>query len=191
LSYSGFTIKYAVKSITQIIHLVQDELKGIPDIIFIGTEFAEIDFEIELKKLKYLCPNSYIIHYYLSESESILHFKNLNESSKSSFFISPFQLLIEIAFLKTRHLSKGFYRSNLFDQESIKKIKNLTEGELKVASLIASGFTYLETANRIGKGINTVRGRIKSIYFKLGVENNVQLSNLYIAYKNRFKIYEI
>ena len=68
----------------------------------------------------------------------------------------------------------------------IKKIKNLTVGELEVASMITAGLTYLETAKRIGKSINTVRGRIKSIYFKLGVENSVQLTNLHQALDTRF-----
>jgi DNA-binding CsgD family transcriptional regulator len=188
LHYRGIKIKYAVRSITQIILLIEDTPYPLPDIIFIGTENADIDFEIELKKLKLMCSKTNIIHYSLSESGKILQLNNLEESIANSQIFSPFQLLTEIAFLKTRHPSTAFYKSNLFDQEVIGRIENLSKGELEVVSLIADGFTYAETAKRIGKSINTVRGRIKSIYTKLGIDNGVQLSNLYRLYTGEYQL---
>lgn len=134
------------------------------------------------------CPNKNIIHYSLNESGNILQLNNLQETAGSSQFFSPFQLLTEIAFLKTRHPSTNLHQSNLLDHESIIRVENLSKGELEVASFISDGLTYAETARRIGKSINTVRGRIKSIYAKLGIENSVQLSNLYRLYMENYFI---
>lgn len=188
LHYRGINIKHAVRSITQLIPLIDENPISFPDIIFIGTERADIDFEIELKKLKLRCPNKNIIHYSLNESGNILQLNNLQETAGSSQFFSPFQLLTEIAFLKTRHPSTNLHQSNLLDHESIIRVENLSKGELEVASFISDGLTYAETARRIGKSINTVRGRIKSIYAKLGIENSVQLSNLYRLYMGNYFI---
>lgn len=188
LHYNGIKIKYAVRSITQLIPLIEENPVGLPDIIFIGTERADIDFEIEFKKLKLLCSETNIIHYSLNGSGKILQLNNLEEPTANSQIFSPFQLLTEIAFLKTRQPSTYFHQSNLFDQESIRKLEELSKGELEVAKMIADGLTYAETAKRIGKSINTVRGRIKSIYSKLGVENGIQLSNLYRLYTGDYQL---
>jgi len=186
LHYSDINIKYAVQSVTQLILLIEKNPVALPDVIFIGTERVDIDFEIEFKKLKLLCSKANIIHYSLNESRKILQLNNLEESTANSQFFSPFQLLTEIAFLKTRHRFTDLHQSNLFDQERIIMVENLSKGELEVASMISDGLTYAETARCIGKSINTVRGRIKSIYAKLGIENSVQLSNLYRLYMGNY-----
>ena len=55
---------------------------------------------------------------------------------------------------------------------------SLTEGERRVAYLIANGHTNKSTAKSLGISINTVGTHLRSIYAKLGVQSRVQLANI-------------
>ena len=184
--YKGVKILHEVRSISQLISLVEVSSETRPDIVFIGVENSDIDFELELKKLQLICPKINVIHYGFSESEDDLLLKNLNKTTLEET-LSPFQLLTEIAFFNLKQKARSFHSSSNYNHDIIFKIDELTQGEQDVAALISDGLTYVETAKRIGKSINTVRGRIKTMYKKLGIENGVQLANLFRVY-NDFKI---
>jgi len=184
--YKGVKILHVVRSISQLISLVEVGSDTRPDIVFIGAENSDIDFGIELKKLQLICPKINVIHYGFSDSEDVLLLKNLNNTSIEES-LSPFQMLTEIAFINIKQKVRSFHSSSNYNHDIISKIDELTQGELDVAALISDGLTYVETAKIIGRSINTVRGRIKTMYKKLGIENGVQLANLFRVY-NDFKI---
>ncbi|MGB4465734.1 MAG: response regulator transcription factor [Eubacteriales bacterium] len=56
-------------------------------------------------------------------------------------------------------------------------IEPLTERETEVLNLIAEGMSNKEIANKLEITLNTVKGYIKNIYDKLGVNRRVQVVN--------------
>jgi DNA-binding CsgD family transcriptional regulator len=55
---------------------------------------------------------------------------------------------------------------------------SLTAAELRVAEMIAAGYSSRATAAELAVSVNTVNTHVKSIYAKLGVRSRVQLANV-------------
>ncbi|HAK79984.1 MAG TPA: hypothetical protein DCR35_04915 [Runella sp.] len=95
----------------------------------------------------------------------------------------------------TQHLSKliVFMEAELLpyqiiSQNTPKNIKDAIEqlplNQLAVLVKLAEGKRYDEIAREINLSINTIRFRIKQIYKALNVNNKVDASRLYLAYKS-------
>ncbi|MGI6330657.1 MAG: response regulator transcription factor [Zhaonellaceae bacterium] len=54
-------------------------------------------------------------------------------------------------------------------------VETLTEREQEVLNLITNGMSNKEIADKLGLTINTVKGYIKNVYAKLGVNRRVQV----------------
>ncbi|MGL6200508.1 MAG: helix-turn-helix transcriptional regulator [Lachnospiraceae bacterium] len=63
-------------------------------------------------------------------------------------------------------------------QDTLVSEYNLTERELEVARMLATGKSYQQVANALYISINTVRTHIKNIYKKTGITNQRTLVNL-------------
>ncbi|MBB3836454.1 DNA-binding NarL/FixJ family response regulator [Runella defluvii] len=63
-------------------------------------------------------------------------------------------------------------------------IEKLTPNKLAVLGQLANGKGYDEIAREMNVSVNTIRFRIKQIYKSLNVNNKVDASRLYLAYKS-------
>ena len=53
-------------------------------------------------------------------------------------------------------------------------VESLSERELEVLRLLATGYKYKEVAERLVISMNTVRSHTKNVYSKLNVNNRTQ-----------------
>jgi len=67
------------------------------------------------------------------------------------------------------------------ENSDFKRKKRLTVKELELLNLLSEGWTYLTISNKIGITLDGVRGRVKSLYRKLEVNNKVEALN--VVYK--------
>jgi DNA-binding NarL/FixJ family response regulator len=65
--------------------------------------------------------------------------------------------------------------------EQIERIKGLTPREREVVATIARGYTYRETATKLGMKVKTLETHMSHIFEKLGVATRAELS--FLAYE--------
>ena len=108
-------------------------------------------------------------HSYLTKGESLVKIRDTIIATHAG----GSQMSVEIARKVIDHFNKKTNKSRLKEDE------RLNSREADVVNLIIEGKSYKMVANELGISLNTVRTYIKTIYKKLKINSNVELTNLY------------